>query len=307
MVLASIDIGSNSVRLLIGKVRDGEVEVLFTDRVVTRLARGLSVSSVLGDSEMKMTLEVLEGFKRKAKAMGAEAIKAVATSAIREARNSEEFLKDVLLKTGLEIEVISGDMEAELTVLGVLSGLNVSSALIVDIGGGSTEWAYTKGGRIFSKGSIPIGVVKLYERHIDSEPPSREDIMSLDLEIDKAVSSIKDGVGDLEPKTEFIATAGTASTLASLDLSIERYDRNLIHGHRIYIDRLREISQRLISLPIKERESLKGLEPSRADLIIPGINFTIKIMEKFGFKKVIISENGLLEGALLNLAKGVQD
>jgi len=307
MVLASIDVGSNSVRLLIGEVRGRVIKVLFMDRVVTRLAGGLSVSSMLGDREMQMTLEVLEGFRRRAWVLGARAIKAVATSAIREARNSEEFLKDVFLKTGLEIEVISGDIEAELTVLGVLSGLNVSSALIVDIGGGSTEWAYSKDGRILSKGSIPTGVVKLYERHIHSEPPSRADIMSLDLEIDEAASLIKNTAGVLEPDTEFIATAGTASTLASLDLSIERYDRDLIHNHRIYIDRLKEISQKLISLNIKERATLRGLEPSRADLIIPGINFTIKIMEKFSFEKVTISETGLLEGALLNLAKEVQD
>jgi len=307
MLLSSIDVGSNTIRLLIGRVENRKIARLRTGMVITRLAAGIGETGLLNADNMEKSVSVLKAFSDIISAYGISHIRAVGTSALREAKNSEEFMQRVLSETGINIEVISGEEEAEITARGVLFDLpETDSSLIVDIGGGSAEWIFCENSFPLRMGTIPTGVVKLFDNHIKSDPPSKDDIISLRGETEIILSALKVKIGHLmSNRTVFIGTAGTITTLASIDIGLESYDHEKIHRHNISLDKLYDISGRLISIPLSERKEIFGLEPERADLIIPGILFTINIMELFGFDNIFVSDNGLLEGALIKLSEGI--
>jgi exopolyphosphatase/guanosine-5'-triphosphate,3'-diphosphate pyrophosphatase len=307
MPLASVDVGSNSIRLLVGEVARGRVIRGTHDRAVTRLAGGLSGTGLLREAGMAETLRALGRFAELIKAGGARRARAVGTSALREAANAGEFLRQVLLETGLAVEVISGQREGELSARGVLSSIgDMPSSLVMDMGGGSTELMACAGRKVLKRMTAPVGVVKLFERHLVSDPPSGGELRSLDGDIERVVSGLKEKAwAFVKAGTVLIGTAGTATTLASMDLGLGRYEPERVHMHEIPLGRLHELAGMLGSLPLKERMRLRGLEPSRADLIIPGIRLTIKLMEGLGFRSILISDHGLLEGVLLELAEEV--
>lgn len=305
MLLSSIDVGSNTIRLLIGRVENRKIIRLRTGMVITRLAAGIGETGLLNADNMEKSVSVLKAFSDIIAAYGISHIRAVGTSALREAENSEEFMQRVLSKTGINIEVISGEEEAELTAKGVLFDLEKREAsFIVDIGGGSAEWIFCRNSSPAEMGTIPTGVVKLFDKHIKSDPPSKDDILSLKKELDSVLSGLKTKIGHLiNSSTVFIGTAGTITTTASIDIGLESYDHEKIHRHNISLEKLYDISERLISISLSERKKMIGLEPERADLIIPGILFTINIMELFGFTNILVSDDGLLEGALIKLSE----
>ncbi|MFZ3122258.1 MAG: Ppx/GppA phosphatase family protein [Thermodesulfovibrionales bacterium] len=307
MLLSSIDVGSNTIRLFIGRVENRKIIRLRTGMVITRLAAGIGETGLLNADNMEKSVSVLKAFSDIISVYGISHIRAVGTSALREAKNSEEFMRRVLSETGINIEVISGEEEAELTAKGVLFDLEKRDAsFIVDIGGGSTEWIFCRNSSPTELGTIPTGVVRLSDNHIKSDPPSKADILSLKKESDTVLSGLKTQMGHLiNSRTVFIGTAGTITTLASIDIGLEVYDHEKIHRHNISLKKLYDISRRLISIPLSERKKMIGLEPERADLIIPGILFTINIMELFGFDNILVSDNGLLEGALIKLSERV--
>lgn len=304
MLLSSIDVGSNTIRLLIGRVESGKVIRRKTEMVITRLASGIAETGMLNADNMEKSVSVLKVFSDIISAYGISHIRAVGTSALREAENSEEFMRRVLSGTGINIEVISGEEEAEFTARGVLFDLpETESSFIIDIGGGSAEWIVCRNSFPAEMGTIPTGVVKLFDNHIKSDPPSKDDILSLKKESDTVLSRVKTQMGHLiNSRTVFIGTAGTITTLASIDIGLESYDHKKIHRYNISFKKLYDISERLISVSLSERKKMIGLEPERADLIIPGILFTINIMKLFGFDNILVSDNGLLEGALIKLS-----
>jgi exopolyphosphatase/guanosine-5'-triphosphate,3'-diphosphate pyrophosphatase len=307
MLLSSIDVGSNTIRLLIGRVESGKVIRHKTEMVITRLAAGIGDTGLLNPDNMEKSISVLKAFSDIISAYDISHIRAVGTSALREAKNSEEFRQRVLSEIGINIEVISGEEEAELTAKGVLSDLpKTDSSLIIDVGGGSAEWIFCKNSSPAAMGTIPTGVVKLFDNHIKSDPPSKSDIASLKKESDTVLSVLKTKIGHLiNSSTFFIGTAGTVTTLASIDVGLESYGHEKIHRHNISLKKLYDISGRLISIPLSERKKMIGLEPERADLIIPGILFTINIMELFGFTNILVSDDGLLEGSLIKLSERI--
>ncbi len=306
-LLASIDVGSNTIRLLIGRVENKKIVRLRCEMVITRLAEGIAETELLKAENMEKSLSVLKEFSSLISTCNVPHIKAIGTSALREAKNSEEFISRVMSGTGIKIEVISGHEEARLTAKGVLLDFPKSgSSFIVDIGGGSTEWILCENSSPAEMGTIPTGVVKLFDNHIKSDPPSKQDVTSLNNEAEDILNKLKIKIGNhLTNKTVFIGTAGTITTLASIDLGLETYDHEKIHMHIIPPQRLYAISDMLMGISLSGRKKLKGLEPERADLIIPGILFTIKIMEVFGFKDMLVSDNGLLEGILIRLSEEV--
>lgn len=301
MLTATIDVGSNTIRILIGYGKDKKVCRIFSDRAVTRLSEGLLETGYLKADNMESSVKVLKRASEMISNYGVKVVKAVGTEAIRRARNNLDFIERVFNETGIKIKIIMEEEEARLTLKGVLSGLEVSGdSLIIDIGGGSTEWiiydAENPHGSIF--GSMPIGVVTLSEGHLRKDPPSTTELMALD-------GFIEDHVGDLkkhmltEDLKAFVGTGGTITTLASIDLCLDDYKSNLVHGHRLGLDRLKDIRDWLLSMPIPLRKNIRGLEPERADLIIAGILLTIKIMDIFNFDELIVSDYGLLEGLIL--------
>ncbi len=290
--LASIDVGSNTIRLLIGRVESGKVIRCKTEMVITRLASGIAETGLLNADNMGKSVSVMKVFSDIISADGISHIRAVGTSAVREAKNSEEFRQRVLSETGINIEVISGEEEAELTARGVMFDMpETDSSFIVDIGGGSAEWIFCRNSAPVGMGTIPTGVVKLLDNHIKSDPPSKADILSLKKESDTVLGGLKTKIGHLiNSSTVFIGTAGTITTLASIDIGLESYGHEKIHRHNISLKKLYDISGRLISIPLSERKKMLGLEPERADLIIPGILFTINGMYLFVVGNCLVSE-----------------
>jgi exopolyphosphatase/guanosine-5'-triphosphate,3'-diphosphate pyrophosphatase len=310
-LLAAIDVGSNTIRLLIGEVEDHRIKDVYSDRRITRLGNLVDETGRLQDENMRASLVVLKEFSSILAEFGVEHVRAAATSALREASNSASFVKDVLDNTGIQIEVIPGEREAELTLTGVLLSFPDSvpgrqgSSLIVDIGGGSTEWILY-GDDLLDMGSIPVGVIKLTRQFIKTDPVSRSDITNMDREIASLLQGLKFRFGHyIDRDTRFIGTAGTFTTIASVDLALDAYSRKKIHLHRISLEKLRAMSENLLSLPLEKRKKVKGLEPERADLIIPGLQFTIKVMDFFRFDELTVSDYGLLEGLLLQIKETI--
>lgn len=313
-LFASMDIGSNTIRLLIADVKDKRIEHVLYKRKITRLADGVNQTGRLRDENVGASSAVLREFSSIISEYKVKGISAIATSALREASNSEIFIKRVFADTGIPIKVISGEKEAELILKGVFSSipnflpLTSHFSLIIDIGGGSTEWILCKNNQLVDMGSIPIGVIKLNSSFIKTDPIAEADIIELKKCIVSLLDNLKLRIGQyIDKDTCLIGTAGTFTTLASIDLKLEAYSREKVHLHRIPLSRLRDINNKLVELPLIERKKVKGLEPERADLIIPGIQFTINIMECFEFDELIVSEHGLLEGVLLETVREMNE
>ena len=304
---ASIDVGSNTLRLLIGESKDKRVHVTCYKRTITRLGTDIHRTGKLQNAPVESSIAVLRNFSSLISSYNVKHVKAVATSALREASNADIFIQRVLAETGISIEVISGEKEAELTLKGILASLpehaasGYQSLLIVDMGGGSTEWVFYKNNTCLGRGSIPLGVIKLYGECIKTDPVSMTDISCLNNEIAPHLHTLSNHVGhSIDTITHLIGTAGTFTTLAAIDLELETYEREKIHLHRLSLPGLYYMSQNLFSLTLEARKNVRGLEAERADLIIPGIQFTIKLMEFFHFQELFISDYGLLEGVLLD-------
>jgi len=299
---AAIDVGTNTVRLLVAEA-DSSVtyRVLSHDQVITRLGERLQETGLLSPGAVERTLTVLQRYAQTARDLGAQEIVAVATSAAREASNRTEFLDRVRREAGLELRVISGEEEAALTTIGVLHALGPdhTNMLIVDIGGGSTEFTALERGKITSHTSLPIGVVKLTEAYLKSDPPSVE-------ERDAAAISIRERLAQLPsslhhpPGATLVGTAGTPTTLAAIDLGLEKYDGARVTGHRLSRVRIDELLDYLCSLPLAARRQIVGLEPSRADVIVSGAVLAREIMVLLAFDELTVSDGGLREGLLLH-------
>jgi exopolyphosphatase/guanosine-5'-triphosphate,3'-diphosphate pyrophosphatase len=305
--IAAIDVGSNSVRLLLAESRDGRPHGARYERATPRLARGMARSRMLEAQAMEQAIGVLAGYAELIRESSAARVMAVGTSALREAASGGEFVDRVKRETGIRIEIISGEREAELTAQGVLRSLpSLTSALIVDIGGGSTEFIRVEGGRVAMAFTVPFGVVVSHERAVRGDPPDGDDLRRLDRDAELAASEAAGRLGEARaPGTGLVLTAGTATTLASLDLGLKNYDREMVHGRLIGRERLEDLWRTLISQTHAERGGLAGIEPGREDLIIPGTRLTMEIMDRFGFSEATVSDGGLLEGVWFHLAGGV--
>lgn len=303
MMTAAIDVGSNTLRLLIGEVKTGKFKHIYTARSITRLAAGIAEAGFLREDSMQQSLIALKDFALALSGHGIKNVRAVGTSALREASNSKAFIEKVFTETGLQIEVISGEEEARLTAKGVLLGSEgvVSAPLIIDIGGGSTEWIIQpeRNSKPLSHGTVPVGVVNMAEKFIKTDPPSDADITRLTHEIDSRFSSVKyDILNHIYITTKLIGTGGTITTIAAMDLGLKEYSTERVHLHNISLDKISRLKDRLIFMPLLQRQDIEGLEPKRSDLIIPGILLTIRVMEIFGFGELIVSDYGILEGLI---------
>lgn len=308
MRAASIDMGSNSVRLLVAEVAaGGRVTPLRHERAVTRLAGGMSASGRLNPHGIGPTIAALAAYARMARDAGAEVVVAAATSAMREAADAPEVIGRIRAEAGLDVRVLTGAEEAEATARGVLSsGIAAHSAIIVDMGGGSTECIAWDSARVIHASSTPVGVVRLHERFIASDPPRAEELAALR---EAARGHARDIIGPalqaLGPGATLIGTAGTVTTLAAMALGMEHYDRARVQGYRLDMAWLRETIERISRMTMAERSAIAGLEPARADLIIPGIALTIELTEAVGGGCLLVSDFGLLEGLLAIHAGGI--
>ena len=305
MPLAVIDLGTNTVRLLVAQPDGrGGYRSLFADQEITRLGQWLLPDRALQPEPIRRTLRVLRRFREEAEARGVVRTLAVGTSALREATNRDTFLARARDEAGVEVSVVSGDKEAQLTLLGVRAALVDAPGrfLMMDIGGGSTEFLDADGTAILAMVSTGLGVVKLTETYLPTDPPTEAELAAARQAIASRLTRLlAEELRDYSPRDPFVGTAGTVTTLAAIDLRLDPYDPDRVTGHEITRDRVAALLRELISLPLADRRKISGLEPARADVIVAGALICLTVMDLLGFARLLVSDGGLREGILLDL------
>lgn len=302
MKVAAIDIGTNSTRLLVAETEIGAVTREITRRTaITRLGQGVHASSHLRREAIERTLSVIKEYGDIAGAHEVDTIKAVATSAMRDADNTGDLLIPAFEILKVVPKIIAGESEATLTYRGVLSDpLTVelgSVFLVIDIGGGSTEIIFgdKRGPEILN--SLPLGCVRLTETFIASDPPPFGEITALRLYVRRILGdnfSRLIGVNVVP-----LAVAGTPTTLASIEMKMSEYDRERVHRFRLTRGTVIRALETLTAVPLTQRQDIIGLEPERADVIIAGAAILLEIMTFFDFEHVFVSERDILDGIAL--------
>lgn len=314
MRYASIDVGTNTLRLLVAEPEGSVLRPVLYKRRITRLGGGYTEEAGISADAAERAFAALADFKGEIDATGAAVTLAFATSVVRRARNSDWFIGEVQRRTGIGITVITGVEEARLSLLGVLSVLDdkTGKKLVMDVGGGSTEFIATAGTDLAGAWSMELGVVHLTERYLKGDPPAEAELRAVEDEVRGVVAELKrrmraDGIDPLDFSARrgaaFVGTAGTITTLAALDQGLESYERGRINNYTIKRERIRELYRYLAAMRLKEREEVLNLEKGREDLIIPGSAITLLAMEEFGFDEAKVSDPGLLEGIILDRLK----
>lgn len=298
--VAAIDLGTNTARLLIGSFNNEVIDQKFIMRRITRLGGGFSAETGISYEARTRTLLAMKEFAAKIKEYGVPRVRAVATSAVRDAVNGQSFCREVYENTGIALEIIDGGTEGLLTLQGVLAGLDAvpERLLVFDIGGGSTEFTLANGiNPLFSR-SLPLGVVRLTE--------GKPDVSAMEEKIDRELFRLLEEMQskDLLPlagETVIVATAGTATTLAAISMSMTDYDYRKVNNHTLSREEIESIYARLLPMPSNERLTIPGMEKGREDLIIAGTLLTMKTLSCFRRRTLKVSDFGLLEGVLLSI------
>lgn len=301
---AAIDFGTNTARLLIAERSSAGIVSVRVEREVIRLGGGFTDEFGLSAEAQERGLACLRRFSEIIRDYGVSHVRASATSAVRDAINGRSFVDTVFRETGVNLTVISGDEEAGLTLTGVLSGLDSKPKMLVvlDVGGGSTEFTVSHHGVTAFIKSMPIGVVRLTEGfQTNAEMCSRVQSVINQLEEDLSCAGIS-----FPEEVELVGTAGTATTLAAIKLEMVEYDYRAVNNFTINREDIAEIFQRLLPLSPQERLLVKGVEKGREDLVIAGLVIITSVMDRFGFKRLKVSDFGLLEGLALSSARHVE-
>ncbi|MEX0868689.1 MAG: exopolyphosphatase [Nitriliruptoraceae bacterium] len=304
VAVAAVDVGSNSVRLL---VVDAEGARIRRELVITRLAQGVDATGHLDDAALARTLDALEGFRDQwtADGVATEHVAIAATSAVRDAADRDRFFAGVQQRTGVAAEVLSGENEAALAFAGAVGAVDATPpVLVVDIGGGSTELIVgDASGAVVASVSLQLGCVRSTERWLPTDPPTDTEVTAARTGIDALLDGAYDqlaadaaaaGVA-LDALGDVVAVAGTATTIAALDLDLETYEEDRIHGTRIPMARVAAHADRLLAIPAAERARLGPMQPGREDVIHAGALVLDRVLERFG-ADVVVSEADSLDG-----------
>jgi exopolyphosphatase/guanosine-5'-triphosphate,3'-diphosphate pyrophosphatase len=299
--VAAVDLGTNSTRLLVADVEDGRVEEVERRLTITRLGEGVDERRRLLPLPIARVRNCLTDYRRVVERLGAGRTLAIATSAVRDAENGEAFLGEVEWSYGFATRLLSGDEEALLTLRGVTTGRRLEPAtLVLDVGGGSTELVVGGPGGVDFHLSLDIGCVRLTERHFRADPTEAGEIDACAKAVRALLAErIPDGVG----AAAAIGVAGTVTTLAALDLGLDAYDPERIHGHRLPARGVDAELRRLAALPLAERRRVPALEPERAPVIVAGAVVVRETLAHFGLSELEASERDLLHGAALAAAE----
>jgi exopolyphosphatase/guanosine-5'-triphosphate,3'-diphosphate pyrophosphatase len=297
--IAAIDLGTNTSRLLIGHLEHPrDIRPVMIKRWITRLGGDFTREEGLAQEARERTLDAVADFAAEIKRHGVTRVRAVATSAVRDAVNGTSFCDEILKKTGIRIEVIDSREEGILTLRGVLTGIDDRSGgvLVFDIGGGSTEYTLALDEDPLFTESLPLGVVRLTEGKKDLESKEGKILR----ELSRLKSNLeKAGLLELIKDATLVGTAGTATTLAAICMKMTSYDYRRVNNYTLSIQEIRDIFAALLPMTPIERLRVPGLEKGREDLIIAGILVTIETMEVLGFTQLKVSDFGLLEGVFL--------
>lgn len=305
--LAGIDIGTLTCRLLIADLASGHpLTELRSDRRILRLGEGVDQTKQLSFAAMDRVIHCLQEWRNVIDGYQVGAIAVVATSAVRDAMNQDEFLERVKREAGFEVEVISGEEEARRTLLGIRSGLpeGVTDILALDIGGGSTEFILDRLGQKPIMRSIDIGVVRLCERLLRHDPPTDEEVRHAYEWVTRETKAAVANMGDYRQVT-FVGTAGTVTSLAAMAQKLPTYEPARIHNYVLKLETIRDLEHTLLSRTKAERVGLPGLEKNREEVIAAGAIIIRMIMETLSHQSVLVSDLGLREGVLIHLAVGI--
>ena len=307
MRVAVVDIGTNSTRLLIADVSpDGALTQRHRESIVTRLGDRVDATGRLQDDAIERVCQTLKHYRGLIDEHGATATTAVLTSAVRDATNGAQFMARVRDDYGLDARTIGGDEEAALTFAGATSERpdDGEQIVVVDIGGGSTEFVIGRDGVVGFHVSTQAGVVRQTERHLHSDPPPRRDVAALRREVAQIIAANVSEQARREV-SRAIAVAGTATATAAIELELEPYDPTQVHGHTLTRATTEQVLERLIALTNDERREIKGLHPDRAPTILAGVAMLLEVFDAFGLGRVEVSEHDILRGAALTLAARV--
>ncbi len=305
MRVAVVDIGTNSTRLLVAEVdaAEGSVRELARESKVTRLGDGVDANGRLSDEAAGRVFATLEEYRAEIDAHACEANLAVLTSAVRDAANGSEFAEQVREDYGLDARVLKGEEEAQLTFLGAMAGREPAGepTVVIDIGGGSTEFVVGVGRSAGFHVSLHAGVVRMSERHIHSDPPAPGDLQELAVDVR---TTLLDGLPPDEraPVRHGIAVAGTATSAAAMDQELDPYDPARVHGYELELATVELLIARLADMTEEERRNVVGLNPDRAPTIVAGMILLAEAMRAFELEQVEVSEHDILYGGALRLA-----
>jgi exopolyphosphatase / guanosine-5'-triphosphate,3'-diphosphate pyrophosphatase len=303
MRVAAIDVGTNSTRLLVAEEQPGGFRSIERRMTITRLGQGVESRRRLAPDALERTLAIIADYAAACGEYGVERLRVTGTSAVRDAHNRKAFFESVRALTGSEPELLTGAQEARTTFRGTLSDLNETGpVLVVDIGGGSTELI---AGRDEPETlvSLEIGCVRMFEKHLHSDPPTPEELDALKREVTGLLTSARPDVG-VPPGSRLIGVAGTVTQLATLKAGLPVYDPDVTHHAVLSHGDVRMLARRLESLPYEKRARVKGLEKGRVDVIVAGAEILLCVMEVFDSPEVLVSEKDILDGLVLDLLEG---
>jgi len=301
MRVAAIDIGTNSIRLLKAEVIDGQLISGNKQLDMTRIGEGVNETGRLSEAGMKRSVDALVRFVGEAKAWDAEHTFALATSAVRDSENRDEFIKRVYEASGITIDVISGEEEAKLGFMGVLAGAGEleGQILVIDVGGGSTELIVGDAKGIQFVQSVNVGAVRMTGKHITTDPVSDVDYVNTQSDVALLTAEVVEVLKTYNI-TKTIGIGGTATTLGAMKLEMENYDRFAIQNSSVGIVDIRNMNQNLKDLSIEQRKSIKGLQPKRADIILAGSMVIETVLSALQIDELFISDYDNLEGCLVD-------
>lgn len=298
MKLASIDIGTNSMRLLIT-----DYENIFSNREkyvnITRMGGSVDSTGKLSDEAIERNIQSLKTFAKQAKDANATEIYAMGTSALRDSKNKDVFVKRAKNEAGVDVEIIKGVDEAYLGFMGISAGISIDGyVLMIDIGGGSTELVIgcESSGIVYSK-SIDVGALRMTEKFVKHDPPSDGDIRLMREYIEKQLSQEISLIKSFELKGA-VGIGGTATTISAIAQELKVYDTNRVHNSKISGEKIKEILSMILPMTQEGRVNIAGLQPQRADIITAGIVILDEIMTKLSLEEIIISEYDNLEGLI---------
>ncbi len=291
--------GTNSTRLLISEINNNKIKSLKKELITTRLGEGVDKNRILNESAIERGLNALKIFKEQIKDYEVKDVRLVGTSALRDVKNGAQFQKLVKENIGYNLEIISGKKEAELIFKGVTYSYDLDDYIIIDIGGGSTEFIWKSPAvEKVKMDSLNLGAVRLTERFIENpEQKINEQVVNKIAEFVK--KEIQTEVAKLPTIENLIGVGGTITTMATILLKAEKYSSKAVHDYILNFIDVDNILEKLRKLPIKERKQVKGLNPDRADIIVAGVIILKEIMKSLNTKQLRVSDNDILEGLLI--------
>ena len=294
--------GTNSTRLLVAEVVDGRVREIERQSTVTRLGRGVDTSGQLAAEAIEDVCEAVAGYVEIYERHGVDRVRAIATSAVRDARNGDMFRAELRERFALDTRILDGAEEARLTYLGACAERPPTpKTLVIDIGGGSTELVIGDGPYVGFYASLQVGTVRHTERHITHDPAEASELEALAGDVQVLIDRSLEGAA-LAQANLGIGVAGTPTSLAAIEQELDPYDPELVHGYVLSLESIQRLYSRLASMTLEQRLQVVGLHKGRAPTIVAGVVILIQVMRAFGLTEIEVSEHDILWGAALEAA-----